>query len=149
MGVDRWQWLLDAPVPPDLLCPILLIRLPLPIEGLRIPAGLRAVLPSRYQFCRQARQMRLPARCFSVLRSNYQLIDLYENVILPQAEQNFNVSGISYESGTEDFLSWQDAQRNLIRFKLSSVKQVVDYEKVLADLEYYVGKELVTENNDE
>lgn len=76
------------------------------------------------------------------LNTNYQLIDLYKNVILPQAEQNFSTSRISYEEGLVDFLNWLDAERNLIRTKIATIKQVVDYKKAIADLEYIVGEDL-------
>jgi outer membrane protein TolC len=76
------------------------------------------------------------------LRANQQLIDLYQNIILPQAEQNFSTSRISYENDVVDFLNWLDAERNLIQIKIATIKQMVDYKKIIADLEYVVGKDL-------
>jgi outer membrane protein TolC len=76
------------------------------------------------------------------LNTNYQLIDLYQNVILPQAQQNFSTSRVSYEQGQVDFLNWLDAERNLIKVKLATVKQVVEYKKIIAQLEYIVGQDL-------
>jgi outer membrane protein TolC len=76
------------------------------------------------------------------LKSNYQLVDLYENVIVPQAQQNFSTSRISYEGGEVDFLSWLDAERNLIKLKVESVRQSADYKKVIAQLEYVAGQQL-------
>lgn len=76
------------------------------------------------------------------LTTNYQLIDLYENVILPQAQQNFSTSPIAYEQGQVDFLNWLDAERNLINIKIASIKQVVSYKKTIAELEYVIGIDL-------
>lgn len=79
---------------------------------------------------------------FFKLKTEEQLVDLYENVLLPQAEQNFSVSRIGYEGGEVDFLSWLDAERNLISIKIAKLKQVVDYKKTIAQLEYIVGEDL-------
>jgi len=79
---------------------------------------------------------------FFKLKTEEQLIDLYENVLSPQAEQNFSVSRIGYESGEVDFLNWLDAERNLISIKIAKLKQVVDYKKTIAQLEYIVGEDL-------
>ncbi len=79
---------------------------------------------------------------FFKLNTEEQLIDLYENVILPQAEHNFSVSRTGYESGEVDFLNWLDAERNLISIKIAKLKQVVDYKKTIAQLEYIVGGDL-------
>lgn len=79
---------------------------------------------------------------FFKLKTEEQLIDLYENVILPQAEHNFSVSRIGYEGGEVDFLNWLDAERNLISIKIAKLKQTVDFKKVIAQLEYIVGEDL-------
>lgn len=79
---------------------------------------------------------------FFKLKTEEQLVDLYENVLMPQAEQNFSVSRIGYESGEVDFLNWLDAERNLISIKIAKLKQVVDYKKTIAQLEYIVGEDL-------
>jgi len=76
------------------------------------------------------------------LKTEEQLIDLYDNVILPQAEQNFSVSRIGYENNKIDFLNWLDAERNLISIKIAKLKQAVDYKKTLAQIEYIVGEDL-------
>ncbi|UCC95618.1 MAG: TolC family protein [Candidatus Omnitrophota bacterium] len=79
---------------------------------------------------------------FFRLKTEEQLVDLYENVILPQAEHNFSVSRIGYESGSVDFLSFLDAERNLISIKIAELKQIVDYKKTIAQLEYIIGEDL-------
>ena len=79
---------------------------------------------------------------FFKLKTEEQLVDLYENVISPQAEHNFSVSRIGYENNEIDLLNWLDAERNLISIKLAEIKQVVDYKKTIAQLEYIVGEDL-------
>lgn len=79
---------------------------------------------------------------FFRLKTETQLMDLYDNVILPQALQNFSVSRIEYENGAIDFLNWLDAERNLISIKIADLKQAVDYKKSLARLEYIIGQDL-------
>ena len=79
---------------------------------------------------------------FFKLKTEEQLIDLYTNVILPQANHNFAVSRIGYENGSVDFLNWLDAERNLISIRIAKLKQIVDYKKTIAQLEYIVGEDL-------
>lgn len=79
---------------------------------------------------------------FFQLTTQEQLIDLYGNVILPQAEHNFSVSRTAYEDGSVDFLNWLDAERNLIAIKIAKLKQEVDYKKIIAQIEYIVGEDL-------
>lgn len=79
---------------------------------------------------------------FFKLNTEEQLIDLYENVILPESLQNFSVSRIGYENGVVDFLSFLDAERNIISIKIAQLKQKVDYLKTVAQIEYIIGEDL-------
>ncbi|MBU2266184.1 MAG: TolC family protein, partial [Candidatus Omnitrophica bacterium] len=76
------------------------------------------------------------------LDTERQLIDLYENVILPESMHNFSVSRIGYENGAVDFLSFLDAERNVISIKIAELKQTIDYLKTLAQIEYIIGEDL-------
>lgn len=73
------------------------------------------------------------------LKSLWQLIDLYENILYPQARQNFSVSRRAYEQGSGDFLNWLDAERKLISIRLATTGKIVEYNKTLAQLEYILG----------
>ncbi|MCF7916772.1 MAG: TolC family protein [Candidatus Omnitrophica bacterium] len=76
------------------------------------------------------------------LKTEEQLIDLYENVIVPESQHNFSVSRTGYESRALDFLSFLDAERNLISIKIAALKQRVDYLNTIAQLEYIIGEDL-------
>lgn len=79
---------------------------------------------------------------FFKLKTEKKLIDLYNNVIVPQSQHNFSVSRTGYESGALDFLSFLDAERNLISIKIAALKQRVDYLNTAAQLEYIIGEDL-------
>ncbi|HOO78693.1 MAG TPA: TolC family protein [bacterium] len=74
------------------------------------------------------------------IRSLTRLIDLYENVLYPQARQNFSVSQSAYEQGNGDFLNWLDSERKLLSIRLELTAKIVDYNKTVARLEYILGR---------
>ncbi len=63
----------------------------------------------------------------------------YEQVILPQAQQQVEVALSAYEAGRADLLSLVDAQRMLRDAQIAYYKFVADYEVGLADLRLAVG----------
>lgn len=70
------------------------------------------------------------------------IISLYKNALLPQAEQSFEAARIGYETGKVDFLNWLDSERVLLQTRLAYYKAIADYEKSIAYMERVVGKSL-------
>lgn len=70
-------------------------------------------------------------------------VSLFENSILPQSEQTFKASISGYQTNKVDFLSMIDNWRNLLDFQLEYYKDLVNFEKSFAELEWAVGMELV------
>lgn len=68
--------------------------------------------------------------------------DLYQNVLLPQAEQSLRSAEAGYITGIVDFLDLLDADRVLLRIQYGYWKAYADYFKRIADAERAVGKEL-------
>ena len=71
-------------------------------------------------------------------------INLYKYSLLPQAEQAFKASEVSYLAGKVDFLNLLDSERMVLMVKTGYHKAISDYGKSLARLERAVGKELRT-----
>ena len=73
------------------------------------------------------------------LKTCKDLLDLYENALIPQAEESLKSSQSGYETGKADFLDLIDAERVLLNFKIAYFRSVTNYEKYIADLERAVG----------
>lgn len=83
------------------------------------------------------------ARLSSEIKKDNQLYDLLTNGIIPQTEQALKSSIISYQSGKSDFLSLRDSQITLLNYQMDTVKNLVEHEKAIAELEFEIGSELV------
>ncbi|HLF17635.1 MAG TPA: TolC family protein [Candidatus Omnitrophota bacterium] len=66
----------------------------------------------------------------------------YENIILPQAKQQVQVSLSAYEAGKMDILMLIDAQRTLKNVQIEYSKAVAEYEMGLSDLKLAIGDDL-------
>ena len=71
-----------------------------------------------------------------------EVVDLYETALLPQAEQAFDASQTGFETGSIGFLDWLDTERTYLQTRLAYYKSIVDYNKLVAQLERLVGEEL-------
>jgi len=69
-------------------------------------------------------------------------MDLYENVLIPQAEQSMKSAEAGYITGTVSFLDLLDAERILLQIQFGYWQAYTDYLKRIADLERAVGIEL-------
>ena len=72
---------------------------------------------------------------------------LYEDTLIPKAEELLQASEAAYQGGTVDFLSLIDAQRTLLKFELQHERAVTDNQQKLAKLEMLAGGELVEAAN--
>ena len=73
------------------------------------------------------------------LKTCKDLLNLYENALIPQAEESLKASQAGYETGKADFLDLIDAERVLLNFKIAYYRSVTNYGKYIADLERAVG----------
>jgi cobalt-zinc-cadmium efflux system outer membrane protein len=67
---------------------------------------------------------------------------LYEDVLIPKAEELLEASETAYKAGTIDFLSLINAQQKLLEFQLYYQRAMTDNQQELARLEMLVGSEL-------
>lgn len=67
---------------------------------------------------------------------------LYNEVLVPKAQELVGASETAYSAGTVDFLSLIDAERTLLKFRLEHERAQADQQQRLAELEMLVGAEL-------
>jgi outer membrane protein, heavy metal efflux system len=67
---------------------------------------------------------------------------LYDEILVPKAEELVGASETAYTAGTIDFLSLIDAERMLLRFSLERERARTDQRQRLAQLEMLAGTEL-------
>lgn len=71
-----------------------------------------------------------------------ELVNLFAQTHIPQAEQALASSQIGYQTGKVDFLSLIDSLRVVEQVHLEHIAAATDFEKAYADLEQAVGQEL-------
>jgi outer membrane protein TolC len=74
-----------------------------------------------------------------------ELVNLFSQTHIPQAEQALDSSRIGYQTGKVDFLSLLDSLRVVEQIHLEHIAAATDFEKAYADLERAVGQALPRE----
>ncbi len=69
-------------------------------------------------------------------------IDLYQNTLIPKAEEALNVTLEAFQAGTRTSLDLIDAEKTLLEFELSYIRALADQAQRLAELEWLLGKEI-------
>ncbi len=69
-------------------------------------------------------------------------IELYEQNLLPQAEQTYEASRAGYEAARTSFITFLDTERSLLNFRLGLIASETDFAKALALLERSIGLDL-------
>jgi outer membrane protein TolC len=70
-------------------------------------------------------------------------VRIFQNTVVPQAEQSLMASRAAYENNKVDFLMLLDSQRTLRDLKLASHRALADFGTRLAELELAVGRDLI------
>ncbi len=73
------------------------------------------------------------------IESNRNLVELYRNTVIPQAEQTLQVTNAAYQNGKTEFLMLIDAYRMLLMSKLDYYMSVMNFMESQAALEQAVG----------
>jgi outer membrane protein TolC len=73
------------------------------------------------------------------IETTRETIDLYEKVLIPQAEQSLKSAEVGYVAGIASFLDLLDAQRMFLNVEFAYWKAYVDYLKYVADVERAAG----------
>lgn len=70
-------------------------------------------------------------------------VRIFQNTVVPQAEQSLLASRAAYENNKVDFLMLLDSQRTQRDLKLAAHQALADFGTRLAELEFVVGIELI------
>ncbi|MGH9552102.1 MAG: TolC family protein [Terriglobales bacterium] len=69
-------------------------------------------------------------------------VELFRDKLVPQAQQAFEATRLSYESGKATFLDWISAQRNVRDIEATARQHLADYQMAVAELEAVIGAEI-------
>src|SRR5881275_262156 len=69
-------------------------------------------------------------------------VELFRDKLVPQAQQAFEATQLSYESGKATFLDWISAQRNLRDIEAMGREHLAHYQMAVADLEAVIGADV-------
>src|SRR5437763_4997633 len=75
-------------------------------------------------------------------------VELFRDKLVPQAQQAFEATRLSYESGKATFLDWISAQRSLRDIEATAREHLSDYQVAVAELEAIIGAQLYTAPNE-
>jgi outer membrane protein, heavy metal efflux system len=69
-------------------------------------------------------------------------VELFGDKLVPQAQQAFEATRLSYESGKATFLDWISAQRNLRDIEAMGREHLAHYQMAVAELEAVIGSDI-------
>ena len=69
-------------------------------------------------------------------------VELFGDKLVPQAQQAFEATRLSYESGNATFLDWISAQRNLRDIEAMGREHLAHYQMAVAELEAVIGSDI-------
>src|SRR5438876_5665893 len=69
-------------------------------------------------------------------------VELFRDKLVPQAQQAFEATQLSYESGKSTFLDWISAQRNLRDIEAMGREHLAHYQVAVAELEAVIGSDI-------
>jgi outer membrane protein TolC len=69
-------------------------------------------------------------------------VELFRDKLMPQAQEAFEATQLSYESGKTTFLDWISAQRNLRDIEAMARDHLAHYQMAVAELEAVIGAEI-------
>jgi len=69
-------------------------------------------------------------------------VELFQDKLVPQAQQAFEATQLSYDSGKATFLDWISAQRNLRDIEAMARDHLAHYQMAVAELEAVIGADI-------
>jgi len=92
---------------------------------------------------RQASQVAMEVKeAYESLRENRHVVDLYDDRLIPAAEENLDAAQSGYAAGQVDFLALISAQKLLMDTRLTRYEALASYHQTTADLERAIGASL-------
>jgi outer membrane protein, heavy metal efflux system len=77
-----------------------------------------------------------------MLNTTKKKYDYISGVLVPQTQQTFNSTLVSYSSSADEFMNLLDSYRKLRETDQMLVKEEIDYLKLIAELESLIGKNI-------
>lgn len=98
---------------------------------------------TQYQYAdrRNTAEADVRAAHFKILQTRKSL-ELYQDRLIPEAEQTLNSALSAYKTGGISFLDLLDSERMIVQFKLNYFKERASFLKEIASLEKAIGTEL-------
>jgi outer membrane protein TolC len=124
-----------------------MVMLPTNLPGIRGAINeSQAMLRSAEAVSRQAKRDRTASfvAALVLMRNSERQVELYQQRILPLAEQALNSSRQSYAAGTVAFADLIDSQRTLLDVRLTLAQLHIERERQLAELESLAGVDIET-----
>ena len=84
-------------------------------------------------------------RLYFRLENARRLVDLYENSLIPQAEQAMEVAETWHQEGTKSIAGLLETQSVWLNFNLARLRAITDYQQNLTRLERLVGGSILEE----
>jgi len=82
------------------------------------------------------------SRAYDMLVESAHVVLLYNETFLPVADENLKAAQSGYETGTNDFLTLLNAEKNLMLVQLAHQQALTEYHQRRADLERAVGGDI-------
>jgi len=130
--------------------PLLLgLSVNVPIYRKRLEAGVReaesrVVASTRQYDSLRDRTVESVKDVYAQATSQYDLVKLFRDDIIPKAEQTLEVSQAAYQVGDVDFLQLIDNWQQLLRFQIAYHRLQSQLQQTLAMLERVIGRQLQT-----
>src|SRR5213080_2681814 len=106
------------------------------------------VNPSKYSAAEQGLEreqkeaLRLLRDQLAKIETFHHHVELFDDKLVPQAQQAFEATRLSYESGKATFLDWISAQRNLRDIEAMGREHLTHYQVAVAELEAVIGADI-------
>jgi cobalt-zinc-cadmium efflux system outer membrane protein len=119
----------------------------LPVYHKRLQAGVREAQANmaghlrRYDSLKDRTQEQIK-QLFTQVKSQLELLQLFQEGIVPKAEQTLQLSRQAYQVGQADFLTLVDNWQQLLRFQIAQIRLESQLHQSLAALERVVGGSL-------
>jgi outer membrane protein TolC len=73
-------------------------------------------------------------------------VELFRDKLVPQAQQAFDATRLSYESGKATFLDWISSQRNVRDIEAMGREHLAHYQMAVTELEAVIGADVYSPN---
>jgi cobalt-zinc-cadmium efflux system outer membrane protein len=80
----------------------------------------------------------------SKVRSNQEVLEIYQTGLIPQAESTLNSSRASYRAGRSTFVELLDSERSLYTVRIAYYRSLAQYAEQVAKLEELLGESIST-----